>query len=463
MNIYIHVEVAARELDSKLLLAVVAASRGHDVLVSDLSSILRGVNSGILKAGIFHTKSLTPKTQKINRHQKLCDRGYKITSIDEEGGLVDHGYDFFAEARYSERTVGQASAVFGWGAEDADTLKRVYPGMSSRIHQTGSPRADLWRPHFSSYWGTPCYMPEKPYLLVPSNLGSAIGMLPFHELVKLKKRAGYFLRHPETFLKSFGVVSENYRMLSCFVEAIHHLASNGQQYDIVLRPHPSENIEAWKIFLEGTPNVHIIREGSVSEWINNGFAVMHNGCTTALEASISGKPIITYMPFTREYSREIPNELGDRVESLEALAEAVDRHFRSSQSCVAADQEPNLSESVVKKIYLDDKELAAEKIVNIWESLDKEGECGHLNNWWKYHWHLTLAGLRKKLVFSLRKAFPRIFGAAQEEYKFPPMSIADIRGRISRLQRVLGLNGPLEVRLISERSVLVRNKRLRQQ
>ena len=61
MNIYIHVESLSRELDSKLLLAILAATRGHHVLVSNLGGITRGISSGILSPGIFHTKSLTLK------------------------------------------------------------------------------------------------------------------------------------------------------------------------------------------------------------------------------------------------------------------------------------------------------------------------------------------------------------------------------------------------------------------
>ena len=40
MNIYIDVEISSRELDAKLLLAIIAASRGHDVLVSHLTEKL---------------------------------------------------------------------------------------------------------------------------------------------------------------------------------------------------------------------------------------------------------------------------------------------------------------------------------------------------------------------------------------------------------------------------------------
>ena len=90
------------------------------VIVSDLGSLKNGVLSGTLKPGIFHTKSLTPGSSKIDFHQILIDKGFSITSIDEEGGLVDHGYDEFAKLRYSEETIKQVSAVFGWGSEDTE-------------------------------------------------------------------------------------------------------------------------------------------------------------------------------------------------------------------------------------------------------------------------------------------------------------------------------------------------------
>ena len=99
-----------------------------------------------LKPGIFHTKSLTPgiKTQK---HIKLKNIGCKITSIDEEGGLVDYGYKRFASYRYSNKTINTASAVFTWGSEDYKTLKSLSKTFK-KIHLTGSPRADLWKPIF---------------------------------------------------------------------------------------------------------------------------------------------------------------------------------------------------------------------------------------------------------------------------------------------------------------------------
>ena len=127
MNIYLHVEISSRELDSKLLLATLAASRGHDIIISDLIGILKGINNNFLAPGIFHTKSLSAYKIKINRHKRMIDRGFIITSLDEEGNLNDYGYEGDAKTRFSNQTIEQSAAVFGWGTDDVDTLKRILP------------------------------------------------------------------------------------------------------------------------------------------------------------------------------------------------------------------------------------------------------------------------------------------------------------------------------------------------
>ncbi len=459
MNIYLHVETTVRELDSKLLLAVLAALRGHTVIVSDMSSIMNGVQSGTLKPGVLHTKSLTPGKEKISRHQFLIDRGFSITSIDEEGGLVDHDYDEFANIRYSEETIAQASALFGWGTEDTESLKHIYPNYSLKMYQTGSPRADLWKQRFAEYWSEPKAVPEKSYLLVSSNMGLCNGMRPFYENIKMERNGGYYQRDPDLFARRFGIVAEEYHMTHAFIEAIRHLALHSNGFDIVLRPHPVENIEAWKVYLEGIPNVHVIREGSITAWVNNAFAIMHNGCTTALEATISGKPVITYLPFEQEYAREIPNELGERVESLDDLTRVANDFFVASVSTNKNYERTNIPKSVSKKVYLDDAELASEKMVKVWESFD--GDLSQPSSWRRFQWLLKAVKARSMVGSILRKAFPDKFGRpAGENYKFPPLDEKDIRDRVNRLQNVLGVDVALKCKLISERTILIRKKPL---
>ena len=53
MNIYLHVEISSRELDSKLLLATLAASEVMILLFQDLIGILKGINNNFLYLEYF--------------------------------------------------------------------------------------------------------------------------------------------------------------------------------------------------------------------------------------------------------------------------------------------------------------------------------------------------------------------------------------------------------------------------
>lgn len=327
MNIYIHLEIVARELDYKLLLAVMASSRGHEIIISDQESIIKGLERKLLNPGIFHTKSLTPSKTKILKHAKILNAGCKITSIDEEAGLVDYGYDEFFKMRYSSKTIGQASAVFTWGPEDFKTLKKNFPNYIKKIHMTGSPRVDLWRPNLFSYWKKKNKILNKPFLLIPSNFGAGLEVKSLYEKIKILIGGGYLDRDSEILNQLIERESEKFKLLGYFIQAIKHLAHQNKNYLIVLRPHPTESTEAWKLLLYRIPNVSVIADDGVSSWIKNAFAILHNGCTTALEAAVIKKPIITYSPFKAKYSRKLANDLGQKATTLHELSKKVDDIF----------------------------------------------------------------------------------------------------------------------------------------
>lgn len=455
MNIYIHVEISARELDSKLLLATIAASKGHQVIISDLSGINSGINRGLLAPGVFHTKSVTPTKKKIERHDNFIKKGFIITSNDEEAGLDIVGYEEFSNTRFSDITIDQSSSIFAWGNDDFETLKSKYTQHSSKIIKTGSPRVDLWKPMFSDYWTNIINKPEKPFLLISSNLTFANPMRPLHEIIKQQTAAGYYERYPWLLEYHFGVTAENNLTTYEFIKAIKFLSKYSNDYDIVLRPHPIENINIWKIYLEGIPNVHVIREDSISAWVNNAFAVMHNGCTTAFEATISQKPVITYDPYAQKYGNEPPNKLGYRVTTLEQLLSEVKNIFNNFKANRKNDSNKTLPKTVNQKIFIDENELAAEKIIKIWESFDNK-KLSQNTNWKKFGSFLKYKKFRESAARLLKKFFPTRFGKNKKSYKFTSLSEEDISKRISKLQNILGIDKRLECKLLSDRTILIK-------
>ena len=453
MNIYINLEIDTRELDSKILLAVLAADRGHQVIVSDLSGIERGFRTKFLSPGIFHTKSLTPGKRKIEYHQKIIDKGSLITSIDEEGGLVNHGYENFAKRRYSNHSIGMSSAIFGWGEEDVETLKKIYPKHSSKIHLTGSPRADFWKKKFSKFWSLPpSEVPKRPYLLIIGNMGEVNAGTPYYKrFINLKNR-GYFQRDQEMLRTFFIRGSEKFLLIHEYIEAIKYMNKHNKNFDIVFRPHPKEDIESWKNYLDDISNVYVTKEGQLGAWINNALAVMQNGDTAAYEATISQKQLITFVPFERQ-TDNLPNQGGYIVKTKEDLLNKINELLHNSNN--QKDLSDQLPSEVSKKIYLDKNELSAEKIINLWEKLETKN-LSKKSNIKMFILFLKIVEIRDKIGFFLKNMFPKRFERFRFNTKFYPFNKDDIQNRIDKLCDILKIEKKLELKLISKRTILIR-------
>ena len=55
---------------------------------------------------------------------------------------------------------------------------------------------------------------------------------------------------------------------------------------------------------------------------------MQNGCATSIEATITGIPVVTYLPFDqRKFSRKLANEIGYQVKNHEELSQTVNHLF----------------------------------------------------------------------------------------------------------------------------------------
>ena len=451
MNIYIPIEIKVRELDGKLLLALMAAERGHTVILGDKSDTRKLAVKGILPPGIYHNKSITPSEQTLLMLQKLKKNKHIVTCQDEESGLLDESYDEFARLRFSGQSIALTARVYAWGEHDAEALKRIYPIYRDKIQLTGSPRVDYWREEFRPYYqnikSNKLPAKKKPFFLIASNFGTLLNENPFWDVVERLREAGYFEREPGRERHEYMNFAYQTQLVHEFVVMIRKLSADFPEHTILVRPHPVESIEAWKKIIGAYSNVVVIRDGSISGWIHEAELLIHNGCTTAIEAAASNLPRIAYRPIPSEIERSIPNEISENVFSYEELVSKIHQTIHTPGENKSQKNEKHILSGRFGNLS---GKLAAERIVDDWEQVGapiqqyqatletllhiKKGRSARFSNPLK-----TLKSLITKISsrFISPKAINKKSDNLKTGHKFPSFTNEELADKMENLRHTL--------------------------
>ncbi len=331
-NLIIPIENQVRELDAKLLLALVAARRGFSSIIGSRLEI--DFRIPFLPRSIYLAKSMTARSRKMFRIMTLA--GHRIAAWDEEALIHPPDQTYF-DRRLDRRAIGFVSDLFAWG-EDNAALWRRWPELPGgiAIHLTGNPRGDLLRPELKDFFAAETSARRREhgdFLLINTNFSFVNPFLPDQGLYQpgqsdsdgrpLYGRAAVgmerdfvdrLFRHKSKVFASFRVM-------------IPRLAEAFPGLKIIIRPHPVENPAVYHELASGRNNLLVINEGNVIPWIRAARAVIHNGCTTGVEAYMLEEPAISYRVASDEMLDEgfyhLPNRLSHQAFTFGELRETV--------------------------------------------------------------------------------------------------------------------------------------------
>jgi surface carbohydrate biosynthesis protein len=293
--LYLPVEVAARELDAKLLLAAVAVGAGYEVVIGQKWLMQR--NFARMPAGIVLFKTLTAVDAKAM--QAAHAAGHRIASIDEEiPGLVarNEGLRWVAPA-----AVTACDVAFAVGEEHLEALLWKLPEQRDKYAVVGNPRWDLLRPEFARAHGPEVERIRSEYsrfILINTNLGfTNSGKGTTEQMVRKLERGGKFdRRKPEDAAFLEGHLRLERASLAGIKNLLPRLAAAFPDHRIIVRPHPSENAAPWKAIVAEVPRAETVRQGPAVPWILAADLLIHTYCTTGVEAFALGKPAICFRP-----------------------------------------------------------------------------------------------------------------------------------------------------------------------
>jgi surface carbohydrate biosynthesis protein len=348
-KIVIPVEIKRRELTGKLLLSLKLVQEGHTVFLSstDIETALDKI-----KPDIYFELSAVNRSQRRSRLRNLKKCGATTVVLDTEGSAFGDDSDF--KPRVSDMIFEYIDYYLAWGRKSANIAKEQNTLSDVKIEIVGNPRFDLLqRPYRMVYSSDATEINEEHgrFILINTNFsvnhidsGRNERLAPGDMVEKYKKQA---------------------RLLGEFISAVGSLAENIPDHDIVVRPHPSEDVNTYRQILYVYDNVHITNSGEVRPWIQASSAVVHNSCTTGITASLLETPVFAYVPHQLTLS-SIPNKVSNTCRSIPELIEQVTSAVKKNQT-----YRLNSKQASSLKNYIDNIDYcSSDRIVSIIQSME---------------------------------------------------------------------------------------------
>ncbi len=446
----IPVENQVRELDPKLLLACVAARRGFPSIIGDLREI--DLRLTAFPRGIYLCKSMTARN--INVFEILRKLGHRIVTWDEEA-LVHLPADIYYSRRLSPVAIRYLAHLFAWGEDNADLWRR-YPDIppDMPIHVTGNPRNDLLRPELCAFYADDVRSIREAYgdfILVNTNFNHVNAFYPAQNLFAPVKpgeeprfgKAGVGMT-PEY---AEGLRDHKQAIFEAFQRLIPALEAAFPDHRIVVRPHPTEGQDVYREIAARGSRIHVTNEGNVVAWLLATRALVHNGCTTGVEAHVLRVPAVSFRArvddrYDRGFYR-LPNLVSHECYGPEEVQETLRRILRGEVGPADGDERREL---VARHLAALDGPLACERIVDVLEAMAEGGEapggpsaaarCGGL---------LHAYGRR-----ALKRVLPHLPGFRQRKsfyrHRYPGVTLAELQRRLDRFRELLSQEGPVRAR-----------------
>jgi len=451
----IPVENQVRELDPKLLLACVAAQHGFSTVVGSRREMEFNIDA--FPSAIYLSKSMTIRSLLFFRIARRL--GHRIVAWDEEA-LVHLPPKTYFSRRLDASAIKYVLSLFAWGQDNVD-LWRQYPHTprETPIYAVGNPRSDMLREDIRAYYESDAAALRETYgdfILVNTNFNHVNAFGADINLFRPVKKAGdkaRFGRAARGMSRAYaqGLWEHKNAVFYQFKALIPALEQAFPGHTIVVRPHPTENNRVYRDIAARCQRVKVTNEGNVVPWLMAAKALIHNGCTTAVEAFVMGVPAISYRAVVNEeYDKgfyQLPNGLSHECFDFEELKEMLQRILSGELGAPGGAERKAL---IDRYLEAQDGPLACERMVSVLASLSKHPAGTGRKS--------LVSGLQRWILsggLSLaRRVKSRLPGSHNKpEYqlhRYPVLPLDDVRRRIARFQALLGYTRELRVEPVSD-------------
>ena len=359
-----------RELDYKLFLAVSLANKNTNVIIAQHDYF--NTHCSMFAGGIYigkncfkspFLKNATSHSNNLVYVEELKNNDISVVYLDEEGAVwrgSEIAWANYMDARLRPDVLGKNDFVITWGSYQ----KKYYENKTisfpdSNIVAIGHPKYDLYKPRFRHFFKKEIdeiRAKYGPFILINTMTVWANGLTGLKETFRDGGEGwdNYSSNNEKRRIAFIDQWAGENKILVNFVKLVHKLSIVFPNKTFVLRPHPGEDPEFYKIVFSGIKNIKVRKEGAVSQWIMAADLVIHDGCTTAIESFLAEVPVINYKSL-KDYPWEavLPNQFGIQCKTEDEVVKAVNDLDKDSEAFVKMNSLTPLTLSLMRNLQVD--------------------------------------------------------------------------------------------------------------
>lgn len=321
MNILLPIETINREIDFKIALAAYLSNQGHRIYIGQHEFLMKLLPK-MKEGGLYIGKNIFNKRANLEKGEKyllLKKYNFNIVYLHEEGAVFagdSENWITTLQSQYNLDFFDEKDDVCVWG----DFQKKADEKRSKivTIHTTGHPRLDLCKDKWHGLYDTKVQKLHEKYgdfVLINGNYGLANHGLGVEYV--FSDKGNYNCIDEVQRLKRVNFYCHSSKLLMSMIQLTHQLAVKFPKINFVYRPHPSENHKFYDTVFFGVKNIIVRHDGPILPWILSSKVIIHDGCTTALEATLAGKPVINFKFLSNdEQDIWLPNQMGVKLDDF---------------------------------------------------------------------------------------------------------------------------------------------------
>lgn len=295
----------------------------------------RGATCHLVPLNVQHREiwSLAPRMVVLNYLRRnneqfgrqLTQAGITVAALDTEGGVWPD-VETYAELLWQDAELRRRVPLLCmWGPQLANALIDSSTFTRNQLAITGCPRFDLYHPLWQ---GVTEKAPDQPVPTVLINTNFSVSNPRFatseENARHLQEHLGWSSERYQEF------VDAEQQAIALIIEMARHLHRDYPSVQIVLRPHPFENLERYREPLRDAGRIRIENATPIQREIAAATVVIQRSCSTAIEAGMAGVPTLSPQWVPAPWVMPAAEAVSDPCESYQDMRQRLDAVFEQA-------------------------------------------------------------------------------------------------------------------------------------